>query len=63
MKKGYGRYDGFYAVATDLEDEDLSLIINANRQRWEIEESFETNVCQKERSNGHLVICFIALLV
>lgn len=67
------RYDGFYAVATDLEDEDLSLIINANRQRWEIEESFEIMkseletrpmyVKRKEAINGHLLICFIALLV
>lgn len=35
------KYDGFYAVATDLKDNNLSLIINTNRQRWEIEESFE----------------------
>lgn len=67
------KYDGFYAVATDLEDEDLSLIINANRQRWEIEESFEIMkseletrpmyVKTKDAINGHLLICFIALLV
>lgn len=67
------KYDGFYAVATDLEDEDLSLIINANKQRWEIEESFEVMksefetrpmyVKTKDAINGHLLICFIALLV
>lgn len=67
------KYDGFYAVATDLEDEDLSLIIKANRQRWEIEESFEImkselktrpmHVKRKDAINGHLLICFIALLV
>lgn len=67
------KYDGFYAVATDLEDEDLSLIIKANKQRWEIEESFEIMkselktrpmyVKRKDAINGHLLICFIALLV
>ncbi|MFA1016017.1 transposase, partial [Dubosiella newyorkensis] len=34
------RYDGFYAVTTDLKDEDIELIIQANHQRWEIEECF-----------------------
>lgn len=67
------RYDGFYAVTTDLEDADLSLIIKANRQRWEIEESFEIMksefetrpiyVRTKDAINGHLLTCFIALLV
>lgn len=67
------KYDGFYAVATDLEDENLSLIINANRQRWEIEEIFEIMkseletrpmyVKRKDAINGHLLICFMALLV
>ena len=67
------KYDGFYAVTTDLEDSDLSLIISANKQRWEIEENFEIMKSElktrpmyvsKEHSiNGHLLICFIALLV
>lgn len=67
------KYGGFYAVATDLEDEDLSLIINANKQKWEIEESFEIMkseletrpmyVKTKDAIDGHLLICFIALLV
>ncbi len=67
------KYDGFYAVTTDLEDEDLGLIINANKQRWEIEESFEImkselktrpiHVSTKSAINGHLLTCFMALLV
>lgn len=67
------KYDGFYAVTTDLEDDDLSLIINANKQRWEIEESFEIMkselrtrpmyVQQEDSISGHLLTCFIALLV
>lgn len=66
-------YDGFYAVATDLEDDDLSLIIQSNKQRWEIEESFEIMkselksrpmyVSTNEAIHGHLLICFMALLV
>ena len=67
------RYDGFYAVSTDLEDEDIALIINANKQRWEIEESFEIMkselktrplyVTLEEAIKGHLLTCFIALMV
>lgn len=67
------RYDGFYAVATDLEDDDLTLIINANKRRWEIEESFEIMksefrtrpmyVTKEESVKGHLLTCFVSLLV
>lgn len=67
------KYDGFYAVTTDLTDNDLSLIIKANKQRWEIEESFEIMktefrtrpiyVSTKESITGHLLTCFIALLI
>lgn len=67
------RYDGFYGVTTDLEDEDISLIINANKQRWEIEENFEIMkselktrpmyVTREEAVQGHLLICFMALLI
>ncbi len=33
------KYDGFYAVCTDL-DGNISSIVKANRRRWEIEECF-----------------------
>ena len=33
------KYDGFYAVITNLED-NVEEILKINRQRWEIEESF-----------------------
>lgn len=66
------KYDGFYGVTTDLEDEDISLIIKANKQRWEIEENFEIMkselktrpmyVTRAEAVEGHLLICFVALL-
>lgn len=67
------KYDGFYAATTDLEDDVLSLIISTNKQRWEIEENFEIMkselktrlmyVSTQESIKGHLLICFIALLV
>lgn len=67
------RYDGFYAVTTDLEDDNLKLIIDANRRRWEIEESFEIMksefktrpmyVTEEDSVKGHLLTCFLSLLV
>ena len=67
------KYDGIYAVVTDLDDTNLSLIIQANKQRWEIEESFEIMKYELEARpiyvsteaaiNGHLLTCFISLLV
>lgn len=67
------KYDGFYAVTTNLEDENITLIIQANKQRWEIEESFEIMksefktrpiyVKREDAIKGHLLICFIALIV
>ena len=33
------KYDGFYSVCTNLEDE-VTEIIKINKRRWEIEESF-----------------------
>lgn len=35
------RYDGFYAVCTNLEDRP-ELILEVNKQRWQIEEAFRT---------------------
>lgn len=66
------KLDGFYVVTTDLEDRNIGVIIQANRQRWEIEESFRIMkselrtrpmyVRKEETINGHLLTCFIALL-
>lgn len=67
------KYDGFYAVTTDLEDKDLGLILKTNQQRWEIEECFRIMkselktrpvfVSRKEAIEGHLLTCFLALTV
>lgn len=66
------QYDGFYAVCTNLDD-DISSIININRGRWEIEESFRimksefkarpVNLSVDERIKAHFLICFIALTI
>lgn len=67
------KYDGFYAVCTDLEDKCIDEILKINRNRWESEESFEIMksnlktrpmyVTREEAIKGHLLICFMALQV
>ena len=66
------RYDGFYAVATNLED-DAESIVRLNSGRWEIEESFrimksEFNarpvyLSRADRITAHFLTCFLALTV
>lgn len=66
------KYDGFYALATDLTDESSSLV-NLNAQRWEIELAFRTMkhelqarpvFLQKEtRIKAHFLTCFLAYLL
>ena len=34
------RYDGFYAVCTNLDDMGVHEIVRINKKRWEIEECF-----------------------
>ena len=65
------KYDGFYAVCTTLED-DIKDIIEVNKRRWEIEESFRIMksefkarpvYLQKDnRIEAHFLTCFIALM-
>ena len=69
------RYDGFYAVSTSVPKEQLSVaqIININRGRWEIEESFmlmksefksrPVFVRLEEHIRAHFTTSFMALLV
>ena len=66
------KYDGFYAVITNL-DGDASEILKINRQRWEIEENFRimktdfearpVYVRREDRIRAHFLICYISLLV
>ena len=66
------KYDGFYAVCTNLAGS-ISSIVKANRRRWEIEECFRIMktdfearpVClnRQDRILAHFITCFIALIV
>lgn len=65
------RYDGFYCVATNLEGGEKE-IININKGRWEIEESFRIlktdlksrpiYVSLQEHIRAHFLTCFLSLL-
>ncbi|WP_281166166.1 IS1634 family transposase, partial [Liquorilactobacillus sicerae] len=71
-KQEEAKYDGFYAICTDLEDDPLELI-KVNRNRWEIEETFRimkgelrgrpVYLQRQERIEAHFLICFMALLL
>lgn len=66
------KYDGFYAVCTDLDDS-ISSIVKANKRRWEIEECFRimktdfearpVYLKRQERILAHFITCFISLIV
>lgn len=66
------KYDGLYAVCTNLDDS-ISSIVRANRRRWEIEEcsrimktDFEARpvyLNRQDRILAHFITCFIALIV
>lgn len=66
------KYDGFYAVCTNLED-DVSNIIRINQKRWEIEECFRimktefkarpVYLSRRDRITAHFTTCFTALVI
>ena len=66
------RYDGFYCVATNL-DEPAEVIIRINKGRWEIEECFRimkhefkarpVYVRKDNRITAHFLTCFLSLAV
>ena len=66
------RYDGFYAVCTNLED-DVPTIISINQKRWQIEECFRimksefqarpVYLSRKDRITAHFFTCFTALIL
>ena len=66
------KYDGFYAVCTNLDD-DPADIVKINHDRWEIEESFRIMKSEFEarpvylqrddRIKAHFLTCFIALMI
>lgn len=66
------KYDGFYGVCTNLDD-DASDIIKVNKRRWEIEECFRimktefkarpVYLSKDDRIIAHFITCYIALLI
>ena len=66
------KYDGLYAVCTNLED-DVEEIIKINKRRWEIEESFRimksefkarpVYLSREDRIKAHFTTCFLALVI
>jgi transposase len=66
------KYDGLYAVCTDLLDDDVADILKVSEGRWQIEDCFRTMktdfearpvyLSREDRINAHFLICFLALL-
>lgn len=66
------KYDGFYAVCTNLEGSPQE-IVNINRRRWEIEECFRimktdfkarpVYLNREDRITAHFLTCFISLVI
>ena len=66
------RFDGFYGVCTNLEDE-AEEIIKVNQRRWEIEESFRimksefkarpVYLSRDDRITAHFTTCFLSLVI
>lgn len=66
------RYDGLYAVCTDLLDDNVGDILKVSEGRWQIEECFRIMktdfsarpiyVQRNDRIKAHFLICFLALL-
>lgn len=67
------RFDGFYALCTSFENEDIEMLLKVNARRWEIEECFRimktefkarpVYLSREDRIRAHFLTCFIALLV
>ena len=66
------KYDGLYAVCTDLLDDDVADILKVSEGRWQIEDCFRTMktdfearpayVSREDRVKAHFLTCFLALL-
>ena len=66
-------YDGYYAVCTDLVDDDIKDILAVSEGRWEIEESFRimktdfeaqpVYVRREDRIKAHFLVCYMSLLL
>ena len=66
------KFDGFYGVCTNLDDE-TEEIIKVNQRRWEIEESFRimksefkarpVYLSRDDRITAHFTTCFLSLVI
>lgn len=66
------KYDGLYAVCTDLLDDDVADILKVSEGRWQIEDCFRTlktefearpvYLNREDRIKAHFLICFLSLL-
>ena len=66
------KFDGFYGVCTNLDDE-VEEIIKVNQRRWEIEESFRIMksefkarpiyLSRDDRITAHFTTCFLSLVI
>lgn len=66
------QYDGFYALVTNLDDNDEE-IVNINHNRWKMEESFRimktefksrpVYVQKENHIKAHFLTCYLALLI
>lgn len=66
------KFDGFYAVCTDIED-DTEGVVQINQRRWEIEECFRimksefksrpVYLQRSDRIKAHFMTCFISLIL
>ena len=67
------KYDGMYAICTDLLDDDVSDLIHVSEERWQIENCFRilktefsarpVYVRNDDRMKAHFLVCFLALLI
>lgn len=67
------KYDGFYAITTNLEDDDVASILAVSERRWQIEECFRimktdfkarpVYLQNEDRIRAHFLTCFISLVI
>lgn len=67
------RYDGFYAVCTNLDTMGVEEIVRINKKRWEIEECFRimktdfkarpVYLQTEDHIRAHFITCFLALVI
>ena len=67
------KYDGLYAVCTDLLDDYVEDILKVSEGRWQIEACFRVmktdfsarpvHVRREDRIKAHFLICFLALMI